>query len=105
MTRRANRVDACHAEIRDGLRAEGWDVLDMSAIGGGIPDLMVNIIPGLSLGLELKRPGIRLPTKALTAGQKQYYWYMSQTTRVVQTLEQAHLECINAAKTWRSLDE
>lgn len=37
----ARKVDRNHGEIRDGLRAEGFSVVDTSAVGGGFPDLVV----------------------------------------------------------------
>lgn len=43
MTRRARKTDSNHAAIRDGLRAAGADVTDLSGIGGGIPDLIVSM--------------------------------------------------------------
>lgn len=43
MTRRARRTDSNHAAIRDGLRAAGADVTDLSGVGQGIPDLIVSM--------------------------------------------------------------
>lgn len=40
MTRYAKKTDANHADIRDGLKALGWEVLDTSGIGQGVPDLL-----------------------------------------------------------------
>jgi hypothetical protein len=40
--RRAARKDANHDEIADALRAAGCWVLDLSAVGGGCPDLLVH---------------------------------------------------------------
>lgn len=105
MSRYAKRTDSSHSEIRDGLRAEGWDVADMSAVGGGIPDLFVMILKsprgGRSLGLEVKCPSIRDKMKALTVDQQVYFHYHGETTRVVQSLEEAHMACVEAAKAWR----
>lgn len=39
--RRASRVDANHAAIVQALRDVGADVLDLSRVGGGCPDLLV----------------------------------------------------------------
>jgi len=55
MPRRAARVDANHAEIRDGLRRLGVDVEDMSALGGGRPDLLTWKL-GRLVWLECKIP-------------------------------------------------
>lgn len=93
-------MDANHAVIRDGLRALGWSVLDLSGVGGGVPDLLVQIQPGRSLGIEVKNPEIKIALRAITQAQEQYWNYMWQSTRVVQTLKQAHDECLWAKDTW-----
>jgi Holliday junction resolvase-like predicted endonuclease len=41
MTRRAARVDGNHAQIVAELRAAGCHVEDLSAVGRGVPDLVV----------------------------------------------------------------
>lgn len=54
---RAKRVDANHAQIRDGLRAVLGDrVKDTSWIGHGWPDLVVAFKGRLHM-VEVKRPG------------------------------------------------
>jgi len=68
-----------------------------------VPDLLVEILPGLAMGLEVKDPSIKHAGKALTVDQVEYHQYMSQTTRIVQTLQQAHDVCMWAAKHWRNL--
>lgn len=40
--RGAARVDGNHAEIVRALRAAGCGVVDLSAVGGGVPDLLVH---------------------------------------------------------------
>lgn len=100
MTRYAKRVDSCHAAIRDGLRGEGFEVLDLSAVGGGVPDLAVRIVNGRSLFLELKDPAIKKALQALTKEQEAWWYFNHEYTRVVQTLEEAHRECHWAAKHW-----
>jgi hypothetical protein len=39
--RHAKRTDRNHGEIRDGLRADGYLVDDLSDVGQGVPDLAV----------------------------------------------------------------
>ena len=51
--RRAAGRDANHAEIRDGLRALGWTVLDLGTVGGGCPDVLVGA-EGVNVLLEIK---------------------------------------------------
>lgn len=44
MSKFARRVDANHAQVVAALRAAGCVVDDISAVGGGIPDLLVGYI-------------------------------------------------------------
>jgi hypothetical protein len=53
--RHAKRTDENHSEVRDGLRAQGYEVFDYSAVGGGVADLAVKISPTMSVWLEVKR--------------------------------------------------
>lgn len=53
--RHAKRTDANHAEVRDDLRAQGYEVFDFSAVGGGVADLAVKITPTMSVWLEVKK--------------------------------------------------
>jgi len=53
--RHAKRTDVNHATIRDGLRAQGYEVFDFSAVGGGVADLAVKITPTMSVWLEVKK--------------------------------------------------
>jgi hypothetical protein len=39
--RRAAKRDANHAEVVDALRASGCGVVDLAAVGAGVPDLLV----------------------------------------------------------------
>ena len=52
--RRAAKKDGNHNEISDGLRSDGWSVLDLSTAGNGIPDLAVGK-PGIACLVEIKR--------------------------------------------------
>ena len=53
------RVDANHAEIRDGLRDLGFDVFDSSMFGKGFPDLIVRG-KGRVILLEIKDGNAKL---------------------------------------------
>lgn len=44
MSKYAKRVDANHTQVVEALRAAGCVVDDLSAIGGGVPDLLVGYI-------------------------------------------------------------
>ena len=89
MTRHARRVDANHGDIRDGLRADGWDVLDLSGAGDGIPDLCVYIKPGIPHFLEIKDGDKPLSAQKLTPKQEKWHAYCWQVTSKVRSLEEA----------------
>ncbi len=67
--RRARRVDSNHAEIRDGLRQAGADVTDLSGIGGGIPDLIVEMF-GVRAWVDCKAAGGRETAAQLALWRK-----------------------------------
>ena len=87
--RRAKRTDANHAEIRDGLRAMGWEVYDFSGIGGGLPDLGVSVAPGVPHFLEIKDGGKPLSAQKLTARQEEWHRFAWQMTSKVRNLPEA----------------
>ena len=98
--RYAKKVDKDHGVIRDGLRLHGYEVLDLSAVGGGVPDLAVRIVNGRSLFLEVKDSKIKKAEQALTKDQETWWHYNHEGTRVVQTLEEALRECQWAKNNW-----
>ena len=55
--RRMAKVDATHGQIVHALRAAGFSVVDLSRVGGGVPDLLVGG-RGHSWLVEAKRPGV-----------------------------------------------
>ncbi len=60
--RRAARKDSNHNSIGDYLRSLGWSVLDLSRLGGGVPDMVVGK-PGIAVLMEVKNldgKGIKL---------------------------------------------
>lgn len=66
MRRVAAKVDANHAEIRDGLRQLGFSVADTARLGNGFPDLVVgNGV--INLLVEVK-----MPRKNLTPDEKAF---------------------------------
>jgi hypothetical protein len=52
--RYAAKKDLNHNDIGDGLRADGWSVLDLSRAGGGVPDMAIGK-PGIAVLVEIKR--------------------------------------------------
>lgn len=101
MTRRAAKVDASHAEVRDGLRALGWSVLDTSAVGGGFPDLVVGVggqlppfaPPQLGRGVVCGGDNYFVEVKSkggkLTEDQQELAWTWRGNYIVAETAEEA----------------
>lgn len=89
---RARKVDANHAEIRDGLRAVlgSKSVVDTSSIGGGYGDLMV-AREGVTSWIEIKRPGPPSARKLTPAEEKFRRWCDAHKIGylVVQSLDEA----------------
>lgn len=87
---RAKRTDRNHAEIRDGLRAHGYDVCDLSDCGHGVPDLVVRQENhGVPVFLEVK-DGAKPPSKrVLTQEQARWRQYCGEITHTVTTLDEA----------------
>ena len=54
------RVDGNHTEIVTGLRAAGYNVLDLSKAGCGVPDALVIAKCGASVFMEFKQRGCQL---------------------------------------------
>ena len=67
MPRYAHRIDANQAQIMRDLRKAGLSVIDLSAVGGGVPDLLVSSRTEMWL-MELKTATGRL-------NQKQLNWW------------------------------
>lgn len=91
--RHARRTDRNHAEIRDGLRAAGYDCLDLSDVGGGVPDLCCNrldlVLPPIFLEIK-DTTGIRNPKpKPHTKEQELWLRYCGAITFTVTSLEEA----------------
>jgi hypothetical protein len=89
--RHAKRTDRNHAEIRAGLRKLGYDVLDLSDVGGGVPDLCVNsecfYMPPCFL--EVKDPKKPPSARKLTTSEEKWVMYCGAITFVVTTLDEA----------------
>lgn len=87
--RHAKRVDRNHAELRDGLRALGWEVLDLSGAGCGVPDLAVKVGLGMIHLLEVKDGDKPLSAQALTPAQEQWHNFAHAITSKVRNLDEA----------------
>lgn len=65
--RRRAKVDANHRAIVAGLRAAGCSVLELHAVGGGCPDLLVGRA-GWDRLIEVKREGWTPPSPRSSEG-------------------------------------
>lgn len=81
--RRACKVDVTQASIVKALREAGATVQDLSAVGRGVPDLLVgyNTVNYL---IECKSPGGKL-----TPQQRVWHSEWNGTVRIVYTAEEA----------------
>ena len=87
--RYAKRVDDNHAVIRDGIRAAGYPVLDLSKCGQGVPDLSVMVGPFKAVFLEVKDGAKVKSAQKLTKAEETWQGHWSHVTKVVNSLEQA----------------
>lgn len=71
MRHRARR-DANHEEIVACLRSLGFSVLDLAAVGGGCPDLVVGIA-GINILCEIKDGGKSPSARQLTDDQQEFF--------------------------------
>jgi Holliday junction resolvase len=70
--RRAAKVDANHAEIRDGMRKAGFAVFDCAGLGRGLPDLIA-VKAGRVVFIEVK-DGSKVPSaRKLTEAQQKVH--------------------------------
>lgn len=54
---RRRKKDANHPEVVRALEHIGVRVIDLSAVGGGVPDILCSY-RGINVLLEIKRPGV-----------------------------------------------
>jgi hypothetical protein len=101
--RHARRTDDNHAEVRDGLRDAGWDVLDMSGAGQGVPDLFVKIGVGKAHALEVKDGDKPKSAQKLTAAEEKWWSFCHCDTSVVASLGEAIEACVWAKARWAAL--
>lgn len=87
--RYARKVDANHADIRDGLRKMGYEVLDLSVAGAGVPDLAVKIGFGHVHFLEIKDGAKVKSQQKLTPEQEAWNYYAHSITSKVNSLDEA----------------
>lgn len=89
--RRAAKVDANHAEVVRALRSIGCDVLDLSAVGKGCPDLLV-VWPTAPFRQELfeVKDGAKPPSaRRLTPDQERFHAMWRGPIHVVTSADEA----------------
>jgi hypothetical protein len=94
--RYAKRTDANHTEVRDGLRADGYLVEDLSGIGQGIPDLAIQSPTGWppTLWLEIK-DGTKPPSaRELSDPEKRMQKLIGASYKVANSLKEARELCL-----------
>lgn len=95
------KKDANHKPIADGLVALGCSVLDLSAVGGGCPDLLVSHRGVLYL-LEIKNRKTGYGRRGLNPLQRVWHQTWRGTVHVVEDLDDALsvlglLHCVESA--------
>lgn len=100
--RRAARVDANQPEVVKALKAAGMTVCDMSALGSGVPDLLVGW-RGINVLIEVKDGAKKPSDQALTAPQKTWHETWAGQIHIARSPEEAvmivlqHMEARNEA--------
>lgn len=96
--RRAARTDANQVALVEALRAVGAEVLILSAVGGGCPDVLVGFRGQLTL-LEFKDASKPPSARRLTPAQKLFHerWRERGRLAVVETRDEA-LRAIGAIR-------
>lgn len=91
--RRAARVDGNHAAIVKALRQAGCGVVDLSAVGNGVPDLLVHppTFPDCRMAvlLEIKDPSQPPSKQRLTPAQEKFHAGWKGWLHVVRTVDEA----------------
>ena len=91
--RRAARVDENQAAIVKALLQAGCGVVDLSAVGGGVPDLLVHppTFPDCRMAvlLEIKNPAKPKADRALTPAQVKFHADWKGWLFVVTTVDEA----------------
>jgi hypothetical protein len=89
--RRAARTDQNQKAIVDALRAAGCGVVDLSKVGGGVPDLLVEAPtwPHAMTLLEVKNPEKPKADRELTPAQVKFHAGWRGSLFVVETVDEA----------------
>lgn len=102
MSRRASRVDDNHKHVVDQLRRHGFSVVDLSGVGGGVPDLAVGIQAQVKGGrlpftilLEVKDGDKPPSARGLTPQQENFFRLYRGSAAIVYTANEAVALCMS----------
>lgn len=95
--RRAARVDGNHAELVRELRKAGIEVLDLSAVGKGCPDLLC-AFRGVTVLIEVKNPARATRDPSEKVATREFIAHWPGRAAIVTTAEEAILFVIEAAR-------
>lgn len=91
--RRASKVDATHAAIRDTLRTMGCVVADTSGAGNGFPDLVVKLPSRIRynkvLLVEIKDGSLPPSARKLTPAQVAFHREWGASVVVLTSVDEA----------------
>jgi hypothetical protein len=81
------KLDANHFEVVAAFKACGAGVMDTSTMGGGFPDLLVNITGSVRL-VEVKNPNTEYGRKGFTRLQRRFVdGWAGSPVRIIRTLQ------------------
>lgn len=91
------KLDKNHTEIANGFRACGWSVVDLSAVGGGVPDLLCGKSGGMAF-VEIKSSAYQKARQSPTAARQQAFRdaWRGVPVVVAETLDEALEGCERA---------
>ena len=87
--RRASKVDANHAAIREYLRGLGWIVFDSSTLGHGFPDLVISN-RGRTVLIEVKDGSLPPSQRKLTPDESAFFSSWQGEVYVVESIEDCY---------------
>jgi hypothetical protein len=81
------KVDGNHQDVKDGLIALGYAILDIHDLGRGVPDLLVLTPWNVLVLIEVKMPG-----KKLTSDEERWHRSWPGKVYIAVTAEEVHRE-------------
>lgn len=94
MSRWARRADGNQPEIVEALRSIGCSVCPLHTVGGGVPDLLVDL-RGRTVLIEIKDPKKPKSDRQLTVAQLKFHNEWTGPIYIVETIEQAIMAVTN----------